>query len=332
VSLTAWLAHRAGMPTWAAARHVRLARALVGMPRTSAVLGGGGMSVAAAELLLSAREADADAFARSEEGLVDLAKRLPTHDLRRALERWRALADAAADEDVAARRFERRRLFVSATLDGMVRINGDLDVETGQTVVTAIRALTDAWVRSDPDDRRSPAQRRADALGEVCRGYLDAPGRPSVAGERPHLNVTIDLETLEGRTGRRCELDDTGRITAEAARRLACDASVSRVIVDAPSEPLDVGRRTPVVPASVRRALAVRDAGCRFPGCDRPHAWCDAHHLVHWADGGPTSLANLVLLCRRHHRAVHGRFTVRSVGGEVRFERRVGASAAERPP
>jgi HNH endonuclease len=87
------------------------------------------------------------------------------------------------------------------------------------------------------------------------------------------------------------------------------------------SEPLDVGRRTPVVPPALRREVAVRDRGCRFPGCDRPQAWCDAHHVVHWADGGPTALRNLVLLCRRDHRMVHARrgFSLRLEDGRPVF-------------
>ncbi|HZD16670.1 MAG TPA: DUF222 domain-containing protein [Actinomycetota bacterium] len=130
----------------------------------------------------------------------------------------------------------------------------------------------------------------------MCRRYLDSGDRAVVAGERPHVTVTVDLETLAGRVGRRCELDEAGVITPEAARRLACDASVARVITAGRSEPLDVGRRTPVVSPALRRALVVRDGGCRFPGRERPQAWCDAHHVRHWADGGPTALSNLVLL------------------------------------
>ena len=80
---------------------------------------------------------------------------------------------------------------------------------------------------------------------------------------------------------------------------------MTRVLTDGPSQPLDVGRRTRTIPPAIRRALVVRDGGCRAGGCDRPPAWTDAHHLRHWADGGPTTLDNLVLLCRRHHRLVH---------------------------
>src|SRR5207245_301253 len=156
------------------------------------------------------------------------------------------------------------------------------------TVLTALRALIDADVRGEKD-MRTPEQRRADALVEICRCWLDSGERPHVAGERPHVTVTLDLDGLENRAGVSV-LDDVGPIAAEAARRLAWDASVSRVITRGRSEPLDVGRRTPVVSAALRRAIAVRDGGCRFPSCDRPQSWCDAHHMVHWADGGETSL------------------------------------------
>jgi hypothetical protein len=106
---------------------------------------------------------------------------------------------------------------------------------------------------------------------------------------------------------RAAETGWAGPITGEAARRIACDAGITRVITDGPSQPLDVGRRTRTVPPALRTALVVRDRGCVFPGCDRPPPWTDAHHLIHWADGGPTTLDNLALLCRRHHRVVHER-------------------------
>jgi hypothetical protein len=184
----------------------------------------------------------------------------------------------------------------------------------------------------DAGDRRTTPQRRADALGEICHQWMDGANRPSIAGERPHLTVTLDLETLERRAGRRCELDDAGRLSAEDARRIACDASVNRIITAAESGPVEVGRRSPVVPAALRRALVVRDAGCRFPGCDRPPGWCDAHHVVHWADGGATALDNLVLLCRPHHRMVHQRFGLRLERGQPVFTRADGAVLPDRSP
>jgi hypothetical protein len=93
-----------------------------------------------------------------------------------------------------------------------------------------------------------------------------------------------------------------------------------------------VGRTTPVVPSAIRKALVVRDRGCRFPGCGRPSGWCDAHHVRHWADGGPTALGNLVLLCRRHHRAVHQEFRVTMDDGRPRFCRSDGTPLEDRAP
>jgi hypothetical protein len=178
----------------------------------------------------------------------------------------------------------------------------------------------DAEAKSGQIDGRSPEQRRADALGEVCRQWLDHGERPEVAGERPHVTVLVDAEALREGTGT-SELDQAGPVDPEMVRRMACDAGISRVVMAGRSEPLDVGRRTPVVPPAMRRAVAIRDRGCRFPGCDRPQGWCDAHHVVHWADGGPTALQNLVLLCRRHHRMVHARrgFSLRLEDGRPVF-------------
>jgi uncharacterized protein DUF222/HNH endonuclease len=331
LSAAAWLRHRLGIPASVAGQQVRLARALPHMPRTRAALGDGAIPVAAAAMLALAHDEDPEAFARCEDALVHAAGTLPVPDLRRAIEHWRLLADVANADEAARRRFERRGVFVSTAIDGMVRLDGDLDPETGQTVITAIRAMVDATARgADADDRR-PAQRRADALGEICRRYLDSADRPVVAGERPHLTVTVDLATLGSARGN-ADLDDGNTIMGESARRMACDASVARVITRGRSQPLDVGRLTSVVPAALRRAVIARDRGCRFPGCDRPHAWCDAHHVVHWADGGPTALSNLVLLCRRHHRAVHERFRLRMIDGHPAFTREDGSSLEDRAP
>lgn len=117
------------------------------------------------------------------------------------------------------------------------------------------------------------------------------------------------------------------------ARRIACDASVLRVVLSGRSEPLDVGRKTLVVSPAMRRAVVVRDRRCRFPGCDRPHPWCDAHHVRHWADGGETSVGNLLLLCRRHHRSVHGGgFGLELLDGRPVFRRPDGSVLEDRAP
>ena len=105
-----------------------------------------------------------------------------------------------------------------------------------------------------------------------------------------------------------------------------------RIVMSSRSEPLDVGRRTPIVPPAMRRAVIARDRQCRFPGCERPHTWCDAHHVVHWADGGTTSVGNLVLLCRRHHRMAHDRFRLELLEGRPAFRRPDGSALEDRAP
>ena len=114
-------------------------------------------------------------------------------------------------------------------------------------------------------------------------------------------------------------------VSTETSQRLACDASLVHMRHDADGAVIDVGRKTRTIPPSIRRALAARDTSCRFPGCTSRR--CDAHHVDHWCDGGATSLDNLVLLCRRHHRAVHeGGFAVtRGFDGVLTFLRPGGA-------
>jgi hypothetical protein len=148
------------------------------------------------------------------------------------------------------------------------------------------------------------------------------------------VTVMVDVDGLRGEPVTTSELDHVGPVSPEAARRLACDASLMRVVMAGRSEPLDVGRRTPVVPSAMRRAVIVRDRHCRFPGCDRPHTWCDAHHVVHWADGGPTAAKNLLLLCRKHHRKTHerGGFRVELHEGRAVFRRPDGSVLEDRAP
>jgi hypothetical protein len=332
LSISSWLAHRFRMAFSAATQLVRLARAFEHMPWTREALAEGDISRSAAAVLVAAREADPDEFSRMEEGFVETARTLPIHDLKRTVAHWRQAVDHRRAEEHAERVFQLRRLHVSPTLEGLVRVDGDLDPETGQVLITALRSVLDAEERQPWTDHRTFPQRKADALGEICRRWLDSTDRPQVSGERPHVTITVDLEALEGRSGFRCELGDAGTITPEIARRWACDASIARVITRGRSEPLEAGRRTSVVPASLRRAVVVRDGGCRFPGCDRPQGWCDAHHVQHWADGGPTSLSNLVLLCRPHHRLIHREFGVRVVEGRPAFLRPDGTPLEDRAP
>jgi hypothetical protein len=309
-----------------------MARALEHMPAAREALGLGEVSSSAIGALAAAREANPEAFSEAEEDLVEVARTMPARGLRLAVERWKVRVEPRAAEREDAERYERRCVHVSTARDGMVRLDGNLDPETGATLGTALDAVTGAWARGGGDDPRSAAQRRADALGEVCRGWLTHADRPIVGGERPHITVVADLDTLEGRSPGRSETSVGTAVPAETVRRLACDAQVSRVITSGRSEPLDVGRTVRVVPPSLRRALSVRDRGCAFPTCDRPVSWCDAHHVRHWADGGQTQLSNLVLLCRRHHRMTHAGFRVHMVEGRPVFRRPDGSVIEDRSP
>ena len=162
----------------------------------------------------------------------------------------------------------------------------------------------------------TPAQRRADALGLLAECALSAGLDAGTAGDRDQVVVHVEAAVGEVArvepcaTGGTLEVDHGAlHVSAETSRRLACDASVVVMRHAGDGRALDVGRRRRTIPRHIRRALAARDVTCRFPGCTSRR--CDAHHLEHWAHGGATRLDNLLLLCRRHHRAVHeGGFVV----------------------
>jgi hypothetical protein len=335
LSAASWLAVRHRM-AWGTARYqVRVGRALEEMPQTRAALDAGHVSMAAVRLLATAHGVDRDAFARSEGQLVEAARQHSIQDLNKVVAFWRERAEHERSPDREGSLRSRRAFHASVSFLGMVRVDGELDPETGETVLSALGAVQGAETRSRRfDDDRSPAQRRADALGEICRQWLDASDRPVVGGERPHLTVTVPAEALSRGSAEPGEMDHAGPVPREVARRVACDASVMRVVMAGRSEPLDVGRRTPLISPALRRAVIVRDGHCRFPGCDRPHTWCDAHHIVHWADGGTTGLRNLMLLCRRHHRMIHrlGGFRLVVEEGDPVFRRPDGSPLEDRVP
>jgi hypothetical protein len=328
-SVASWLMSRHRIAPSLASGHARLARRLERMPVAKEALAAGEVSSSAITVLAAAQDACPEQFARSEKALVDAARSLPIDQLVSTVADWRDSRGVDSAD-------EHQELYVSPTLAGRGRVGGDLNAETTQTLITALRAVLDAETRSsDPTDTRSPARRRADALGEICRQWLKSHDRPTVAGERPHVIVTVDVETLHGRDGKGSELADVGPIPAEEALLWACDADVTRVITDARSRPLDVGRTTRTTPSWLRRALIVRDRGCAFPRCGRPPSWTDAHHVRHWGEGGRTALGNLVLLCRRHHRLIHHRtFSVEIVDDLPLFRRGDGSilEAANRAP
>ncbi|WP_433550198.1 DUF222 domain-containing protein [Micromonospora zamorensis] len=210
-------------------------------------------------------------------------------------------AAAAALDAEAARATRDRHLTMSEQTDGRLRLSGILDTETAAVLRAAIDPLS---APCGPDDTRSPGQRRHDALSDVCRLALRADALPEHGGESAQIVVTTSFDALAGQLG--AGTLDTGlHLTPETVRRLACDAAILPAVLGGTGQVLDVGRQRRLVTGPLRRALVLRDRGCAFPGCDRPPRWCDAHHIHHWADGGPTNLNNAVLLCGHHHRHLH---------------------------
>jgi len=191
--------------------------------------------------------------------------------------------------------------------DGTWSPHGQLAPEGGALLDAALSAVSAPRPAADgtPDPRPAP-QRRADGLLELVRLALNAPEMPEHGGEPVTVVVTAPLGALHKDPDADAPtFEDGSPLSPEAARRLACDAWLVAAIIESGPEILDIGRLSRVIPRGIRRALSARDRGCAFPGCGRPPRWCHAHHIWHWADGGPTALTNLVLLCGHHHRVVH---------------------------
>jgi Domain of unknown function (DUF222) len=307
----------------------------------------------AAALTRSTQELPVETVVAAEPVLLEAARRLDPPRLRKVVGHLCEVADPDATDTRAQRRHDRPGLWVVPTFDGMVAVDGLLDPEAGETLLAALEPLTRP---STAEDERSSAQRCADALTELAHRALEGGRLPQIGGVCPQVVVTVDLAALLGEMGLPgAEGGWVGPLPVETARRLPCNANVTRVLVSrrhrddhhgdshpgqqypaagegsedgsaasdlaaqlraamellppalggAACEPLDVGRATRVVAPAQRTALTVRDGGCRFLGCDRSVAWCEAHHLRHWLHGGPTDLDNLVLPCCAHHHAIH---------------------------
>jgi len=304
LSAKGWFRWKCNLTYTAASNQVEVARALDSLPQTSQAFADGDISYRHASLIASTSEQLGDKMEAQAEGiLVNSAKELDPQSLgqvaahlRHCLQPDEVLRDANESH-------ERRFLYLSQTLGGVFYLNGRLDAEGGAVLQTALNSVMGPPA---PDDERTTRQRRLDAAVEMARRQLDGGRLPEVGGQKPHLMVTVDMATLAKEPGSRAaELEWAQPIPAETARRLACDCTITPVFRGAESHQVDAGTSSRVIPPSMRRALIVRDKHCRFPGCDRPVAWTDGHHLKHWADGGPTLPFNLALLCGRHHYRTH---------------------------
>jgi hypothetical protein len=284
----------------------------------------------------TAREKVRVACPATEALLLNIALHGTAHHVETVVRQFRRVQEAA-EMSREARQQANRRLMYSYDHDGSMVINARLPAEIGAVVISALDAAmsdfplprlgNDVSAETAAEDRPSTSARRADALAVLAESFLKHGPEALSGGERHHIVVHVDSESLQARAAGRCELDDGPAIPVETARRLSCDASIVKILEDSEGEPLDVGRKTRTIPPSLRRALKSRDQGCVFPGCTHKR-YVDGHHIHHWAKGGETKLSNLVSLCRTHHRAVHeGGIRIQRLDeGAWRFVKRNGES------
>jgi Domain of unknown function (DUF222)/HNH endonuclease len=295
LSCAHWLSWRIGLELGAAREHVRVARAIADLPLVDAALRQGAVSYSKVRALTRV------ATPGTEATLLEMARSSTAAQLERICRGYRrALQNAAAErpEDEAERRWVRER----ETETGLVRFEVQLRPDEAAVVRRALEAaMRRAWDVTDVSAEMPPASlRRADALVTVAEQYLA--GGPTAAAPPVEVVVHVDAAALAEADGGGT-LDDGTALAPAATDRLLCDATVVEAVEDSRGNVLDIGRRRRTIPTLLRRALRLRDRGCRFPGCTNRQV--DGHHVVPWARGGVTALANLCSLCRRHHTHVH---------------------------
>ena len=289
-SLHAWLRDRARMTSRDAARLVARARRTAVLPVTAAAWAAGELSTGQVDVILANVRTDTELFASHEASVVPTLVPLTVNETMTAMQKWRELADANLEAPEPEE--PPSRVFLSATLDGRGALDGDLDAEAHAIVATALRV-------AETRDERPAAERRADALVDVCRFFLDNQQTRRGDRHRPHVNLIVDAQSGDG------HVLGGAKLPTSVLERYCCDSTMHRILTDGRSTILDLGVATRIVSAALWVAVVTRDEHCRFPGCDRPATWCDAHHVRWVRHGGPTRLDNLVLVCRRHHTLLH---------------------------
>jgi 5-methylcytosine-specific restriction endonuclease McrA len=337
-SCAAWLSWRVGLDLGAARERVRVARALGTLPLLAQALARGELSYAKVRALTRV------ATPETEARLLGVGRAGTAAHVERIVRGWRCV-DRRAEARETKGRHATRALHVYHDEDGMVILRGRLEPEVGALLLQALAAAREslyqrARVREGAaagpggvsEETPSVAQQRADALALLAETALHHGLDPGAPGERYQVVVHVDAQVLaDPDQPGQSVLEDGARVSAETSQRLACDAS--RVVMrhDEEGRLREIGARTRTIPPALRRALHHRDQGCRFPGCGLRFG--QGHHLHHWAQGGPTTLSNLALLCRRHHRAVHeeGYQVARGPDGALQFRRPDGRPLPEVP-
>ncbi len=334
-STAAWLRHRLLLHPGAAKAEVSIAAEVDReLTETGAVLTAGAITLDQAAAVAGAMRglpgAVDPATRRQAEGwLLEQAAQFDPaalHKLGRHLVQVVDPDGGAALEREEALLAARQTFTVSHGADGSRPVRGQFDPEGGALIDAALAAVSAPRRGQDgTPDPRTAGQRRAKGLLQLIKLALQADGMPELGGEPVTLTVTTTADYLTSKDShadhdcsvsadappgptinpRPATLEDGTALSPEATRRLACDAWLVAAVLDSDANVLDIGRLSRVVPRPMRRALIARDGGCAGPGCGRPPRWCQAHHIKFWADGGTTSLDNLVLLCGHDHHLVH---------------------------
>lgn len=293
-----WLSWKCGLDIGAAREKVRVAHALEGLPKIGAAFASGKISYSIVRALTRVATPETDEY------YVYLSRWGTASQLERLVRNHRRVQRTQA-QDRDQLQQEDRSLCCVLDADGMWNIKAKLPPEQGEQLYKLLYGLADT--EDSPGENTSLPQKRADALSTVAEHYLATASEDTVeplkGAERYQVMLHVDIDTLQEKSNN-ARLGRENWIHPSVAKRISCDASLVTVLKDSSGKVLNIGRRSRIIPPSIKRALDVRDGACRYPGCCQTR-FVDAHHIEHWADGGETSLNNLVTLCRHHHRALH---------------------------
>ncbi len=327
-----WLNWKCGIALGAAREKVRVAHALAGLPKVAAAFASGQLSYSKARAITRIGSSE------NEDTLLMIAEHGSASHIEKTVRHFRRVTKEKAQAE-----HDKRSLKYYWDDEGKLVVQATLSAEQGAVFLKALdltvtRLEEDEWKTEQEATKAGktvsaetlPIRKkrlRADALAMMAEDQLAHSGEACKTADRYQVLIHADVSRGLPRYG----LDDGPSLAEEAVKRVCCDASVSHV-VSRDGEPVSIGRKSRTIPPPMRRALQLRDGGCRFPGCCSAR-FVDGHHIQHWSEGGETSLENLVLLCRHHHRMVHegGFSVVRASSGELVFHRPDGRRVPEAP-
>ena len=333
-----WLSWKCGIGLVAAREKLRVARALVALPMISDAMQQGKLSYCKVRALTRVATPETEAL------LVDISEHCTVSHVEKIVRLYQR-TDRAEELSAANACYAARNAQCYFDEGGQVIVRARLAPEQGALFMKALEAASDALREAEDASRGAPEAtqatsaepepahaRKADALALLAETFLARGPNTSTAADRHVVTVHIDERVLrEPQAEGECNLEETVAVPPATVRRLCCEGSLVALVEDDAGSPRSASRKTRVVSPAMRRALNARDGGCRFPGCSNAR-YTDAHHIVHWIDGGETTLTNLTLLCRKHHRFVHEYgFTIERVGRALRFVRPDGRHVPDVP-